>query len=63
MRYCACGHVEGTHWGGDEAEEALVGHALPYRCHAKTKKGKHECPCTKFRLRRQGLRRLLPGSA
>ena len=53
MRFCTCGHVEGTHWEGDEIEEALVGRALPYQCHAKS------CSCTKFRLRRLGWRRLL----
>ena len=61
MRFCTCGHAEGTHWGGDPVEEALVGHPLPYRCHAK-EKGKTDCTCTEFRLRREGWRRLLPRS-
>ena len=46
-RFCKCGHVEGTHWAGDPVEEALVGHELPYRCHAK------DCDCTKFRSKKK----------
>jgi hypothetical protein len=54
LRSCKCGHVEGTHWAGDEVEEALVGHPLPYRCHAKTR-GK-DCDCTRFRPKKSGSR-------
>jgi hypothetical protein len=46
LRFGKCKHVEATHWVGDAVEEALVGHPLPFRCHAKN------CDCTKFRLRR-----------
>jgi hypothetical protein len=54
MRFCTCGHVEGTHGAGDAVEEALVGYPLPYKCHAKN------CSCTKFRDRRgHWWRRLL----
>jgi hypothetical protein len=45
LRFCKCGHVEGTHWAGDPVEESLVGHSLPYRCH-----------CTKFRPKKNGSR-------
>jgi hypothetical protein len=61
LRFCKCGHVEGTHWAGDPVEEALVGHSLPFRCHAKTR-GK-ECDCTKFRPKKNGsrIKRFLAG--
>jgi hypothetical protein len=57
LRFCKCKHVEGTHWGGDAVEEALVGHPLPYRCHAK------DCDCTNFRPKRNGswVKRFLTG--
>lgn len=54
LRFCKCGHVEGTHWAGDEVEESLLGHALPYRCHAKIRG--NDCECTKFRPKKNGSR-------
>jgi hypothetical protein len=54
LRFCKCKHVEGTHWGGDAVEEALVGHPLPFKCHAKS------CGCTRFESKRGSwVRRLL----
>jgi hypothetical protein len=58
LRWCKCGHVEGIHWGGDEVEEALVEHPLPFQCHAK------DCDCTEFRPKKLNrIKHFLTGRA
>jgi hypothetical protein len=45
MPYCRCGHVEGTHWAGEDP-------GSEYTCHAYKSDFVHPCSCTKFRDQR-----------